>query len=252
MRAAGFAFGGPIGALLGGLAGHAVDRLAQETDIGDGSKQIAFTIGVIVLSAKMAKADGVVTRDEIDAFKQVFRVPAHETANVAKIFNQARRDSAGFEPYAKQLAGMFHDNPAVLEELLDCLAFIGQADGVLEGRMAAGGMGLRVVGVEAGVVHQQVGAADELAQLGVGVVGEGVAGAHRLLAQRQQPVAIARLLEVGHGFERATLVQVGLGHRLRASRLDLALEVVPATQRIRDAGPGHGASFSSGGRRGPR
>lgn len=132
--AAGFALGGPLGAIIGTVAGHAVDRYrATQAEEGeaDPTKTIAFTIGVIVLSAKMAKADGVVTRDEVDAFKKVFRVPAHETANVAKVFNQARRDSAGFEPYARQLAGMFRDNPVVLEELLDCLAYIAEADGAL-------------------------------------------------------------------------------------------------------------------------
>jgi len=119
--AAGFALGGPLGAILGAVAGHAVDRFRATQHVqgdGDPTRSIAFTIGVIVLRAKMAKADGVVTRDEIDAFKQVFRVPANEAANVSKVFNQARQDSAGFEPYAKQLAGMFADNPAVLEELL--------------------------------------------------------------------------------------------------------------------------------------
>jgi DnaJ like chaperone protein len=133
--AAGFALGGPLGAIVGAVAGHAVDRYRASQDdeptSGDPTKSIAFTIGVIVLSAKMAKADGVVTRDEINAFKQVFRVPSHESANVAKVFNQARKDSAGFEPYAKQLAGMFRDNPVVLEELLNCLAFIAHADGKL-------------------------------------------------------------------------------------------------------------------------
>lgn len=131
--AAGFALGGPLGALIGAVAGHAVDRYrAGQDEVQEGTdptRSIAFTIGVIVLSAKMAKADGIVTRDEIDAFKQVFRVPANETANVAKVFNQARRDSAGFEPYARQLAGMFRENPAVLEELLSCLAYIAHADG---------------------------------------------------------------------------------------------------------------------------
>ena len=132
--AAGLALAGPLGALIGAVAGHAVDRYRaaqSEEGEGDPTKSIAFTIGVIVLSAKMAKADGVVTRDEIDAFKQMFRVPSHETANVAKVFKQARRDSAGFEPYAKQLAGMFRDNPVVLEELLNCLAYIAHADGKL-------------------------------------------------------------------------------------------------------------------------
>jgi DnaJ like chaperone protein len=128
--AAGFALGGPLGAMLGAVAGHAVDRFrATQHEPGDPTRSIAFTIGVIALSAKMAKADGVVTRDEIDAFKQVFRVPANEAANVAKVFNQARQDSAGFEPYAQQLAAMFRDNPAVLEELLNCLSYIAHADG---------------------------------------------------------------------------------------------------------------------------
>jgi len=132
--AAGLAIAGPIGALIGAIAGHAVDhyRATQIEEGGaDPTKSIAFTIGVIVLSAKMAKADGVVTRDEIDAFKQVFRVPPQETENVAKVFNQARRDSGGFEPYAKQLARMFCDNPVVLEEVLNCLAYVAHADGTL-------------------------------------------------------------------------------------------------------------------------
>ena len=121
--AAGLAIAGPIGALIGAIAGHAVDRY-RATQIEEGgadpTKSIAFTIGVIVLSAKMAKADGVVTRDEIDAFKQVFRVPPQETENVAKVFNQARRAS-----------GMFRDNPTVLEEVLNCLAYVAHADGTL-------------------------------------------------------------------------------------------------------------------------
>jgi len=146
--AAGFALGGPLGALLGGLAGHAVDRmrdsvreLAQQGEPGaeaeagagpeadDNTKRIAFTIGVIVLGAKMAKADGVVTKDEIQAFRQVFHVPPDEMKNVGRVFNQARRDARGFEPYAKQIGRMFRDNPAVLEELLDGLFHIARADG---------------------------------------------------------------------------------------------------------------------------
>jgi len=129
--AAGFALGGPIGALVGALAGHAVDKLKDSTgpEASDATKQIAFTIGVIVLGAKLAKADGTVTRDEVDAFKQVFHIPADEMKNVGKVFDQARKDSRGFEPYAKQLARMFQDNPAVLEELLHGLFHIARADG---------------------------------------------------------------------------------------------------------------------------
>ena len=77
----------------------------------------------------MAKADGVVTRDEIAAFREVFHVPKHEIKNVGRVFDQARRDASGFEPYARQVARMFRDNPAVLEELLDALFHVARADG---------------------------------------------------------------------------------------------------------------------------
>jgi DnaJ like chaperone protein len=127
--AAGLAVGGPIGALLGAVAGHAVDWYRDHPADDDATQHIAFTIGVIALGAKMAKADGEVTPREVSAFREVFRVPAAEEANVQRLFNLARRDSAGFEPYARQLAGMFHDRPEVLEELLQCLFHIAKADG---------------------------------------------------------------------------------------------------------------------------
>lgn len=128
--AAGLAVGGPIGALLGAVAGHAVDWYRDQPPAdGDATQHIAFTVGVIALGAKMAKADGAVTAEEVTAFRQVFHVPAEEEANVERLFNLARRDSAGFEPYARQLAGMFQDRPEVLEELLQCLFHIAKADG---------------------------------------------------------------------------------------------------------------------------
>ena len=129
--AAGFALGGPLGAIIGTVAGHAVDRIRQPLQSTDSTKSVAFTIGVIVLGAKMAKADGVVTRDDIKAFREVFQVPEDEVHNVSRVFDQARRDSRGFEPYARQIASMFRDNPSVLEELLFCLAHVAKADGVL-------------------------------------------------------------------------------------------------------------------------
>ncbi|QJE72277.1 DnaJ family molecular chaperone [Aerophototrophica crusticola] len=137
--AAGFAIGGPIGGLLGALAGHAVDELREmDTPQGmdaegkpDQTKTIAFTVGVIVLGAKMAKADGVVHTLEVDAFKRVFHVPPDELKNVGRLFDLAKRDSAGYETYAKQLAGMFKDRKPVLEELLGGLFHIATADGVI-------------------------------------------------------------------------------------------------------------------------
>ncbi len=126
--AAGFAIGGPLGALLGGVAGHVYDRRPSSAETRP-EKQIAFTIAVIALGAKLAKADGVVTEDEIAAFREVFQVPPDQVKNVARVFNLARRHAEGYEPYARQVAGMFADNPAVLGELLACLFHIAKADG---------------------------------------------------------------------------------------------------------------------------
>jgi len=131
--AAGFAIGGPLGAILGAGAGHALDSSYEKVKgqlPPDATKQITFTIGVIALSAKMAKADGHVTREEVDAFKRIFQIPPHEAANVGRIFDMARQDSAGYEAYAGQIAKMFKTSPAVLEDLLGALFHIAMADGV--------------------------------------------------------------------------------------------------------------------------
>ena len=94
----------------------------------EAKQTVAFTIGVIALAAKMARADGVVKRVEVDTFKRLFRVPADELANVGRVFDLARRDIHGFEEYARQIANLFEDRHAVLEELLDSLLMIAEAD----------------------------------------------------------------------------------------------------------------------------
>ena len=129
--ATGFAFGGPIGALLGGVAGHAIDKIKTKKKLPEETalKQIGFTIGVIVLSAKMAKADGKVTEDEIRAFKEKINVPDNEIKNVAKLWDQAKKTTDGFEIYARQIANLLEKNSSVLEELLKLLIIIALADG---------------------------------------------------------------------------------------------------------------------------
>lgn len=131
--AAGFLLGGgPIGALLGAFAGHMlIDRGALPAGESADAPGVVFTIAIIALGAKMAMADGVVTRDEEEVFKSIFRVPPSEEANVRRIFNLARQDTAGFEAYAAQIARLFRGNPAILEDVLDGLFEIAKADGVL-------------------------------------------------------------------------------------------------------------------------
>ena len=100
-------------------------------------KSIAFTIGMIALSAKMAKADGVVTPAEIEAFKRVFVVAADELPNVARVFNLAKQDVAGYETYARQISRLFKGKHQILEDVLDGLFHIGKADGSLHERELA-------------------------------------------------------------------------------------------------------------------
>ena len=131
VSAAGFALGGPIGALIGVVAGHAIDKIKTKKKLPEESalKQIGFTVGVIVLSAKMAKADGKVTKEEIRAFQNKISVPENEIKNVARLWDQAKKTIDGFEVYAQQICQLLGKNSSVLEELLNLLIIIAKADG---------------------------------------------------------------------------------------------------------------------------
>jgi DnaJ like chaperone protein len=125
-------FGGPLGALLERAARHIPAWHAHgddESRDGDPRRRIAFTIAVIALGAKMARADGAVTRDEVAAFGEVFQVPPGEEDHVRLVFNLARQSTAGFESYARQIGRLFASDRAVLEDLLGGLFHIALADG---------------------------------------------------------------------------------------------------------------------------
>jgi len=100
-------------------------------------RKVAFSVAMIALSAKMAKADGVVTQDEIRAFHEIFSAPDNELRNVARLYDLAQADTAGFEAYAAQVArlcGTGDTNCAILEDILDGLFHIAKADGVMHER----------------------------------------------------------------------------------------------------------------------
>jgi DnaJ like chaperone protein len=92
-------------------------------------RSVAFTIAVVALGAKMAKADGLVTRNEVAAFREVFYIPREEEANTARLFNLARQDVAGFEDYARRIANMFDSSDGTLCDLMEGLFYIAVADG---------------------------------------------------------------------------------------------------------------------------
>lgn len=100
-------------------------------------RRVAFSVAMIALSAKMAKADGVVTQDEIRAFQEIFSIPPKETRNVARLYDLAKADVAGYELYAERMAGLCgsgENNCTMLEDIIDGLFHIAKADGVLHER----------------------------------------------------------------------------------------------------------------------
>jgi len=96
--------------------------------------EAAFSVALIALSAKMAKADGVVTDDEIEAFRDYFKFPAEEASKVRMVYQLAQQDVAGFSEYLSKVRKIFEDAPVALEDVLDCLFHVAAADGVAHPR----------------------------------------------------------------------------------------------------------------------
>jgi DnaJ like chaperone protein len=141
---AGFFTGGPLGAVMGAALGHAADQgVVGRGPAGGlpsgaaalaamlGSKEQLFSIAVVVLSAKLAKCDGPVRREEIDAFKRMFRIPPESLKEVGRLFDSARETAEGYEGFADKVGEAFADNKGMLEDVLAALFQIARADGAL-------------------------------------------------------------------------------------------------------------------------
>ena len=127
----GFSLGGPFGMLLGSLIGGKISR-ARSSGVRFGSfgqPQQIFALSLIVLSAKLSKADGQVSKEELIAVKDKLKIPENEIEQVGKIFNKAKQESTGYEPYAKQIAQIYRGNLNVLDEVVNILFYIAEADG---------------------------------------------------------------------------------------------------------------------------
>ena len=126
----GFSFAGPIGALIGSMVGGRISS-ARRSGFQRNfvPPQQVFAIALIILTAKLAKADGNVSKEELVAIKEKLKIPKHEIDQVGKIFNKAKEESTGYEPYARQITQIYGNNPNVLEEVINILFYIAEADG---------------------------------------------------------------------------------------------------------------------------
>ena len=126
----GLSLGGPFGMLLGSLIGGKISRARSGAGMGAFAQpQQVFALSLIVLSAKLCKADGRISREELIAVKDKLKIPENELDQVGKIFNKAKEESQGYEPYAQQIAQIYRGNLNVLEEVINILFYIAEADG---------------------------------------------------------------------------------------------------------------------------
>lgn len=106
-----------------GLDGHRCETPAHQ--------RTAFTMALVALAAKMAKADGVAVAAELDAFERWFHVPDDQRSAVRRVFDLAKRDVAGYEQYARQIADLLSEDPEIKRDVFECLFHVASADGVL-------------------------------------------------------------------------------------------------------------------------
>ena len=99
--------------------------------VGHRVEDADFAMALIGLGAKMARADGVVSRSEIRAFHEVFRPPPEGHEPLERAFDMAVQTTLGFDGYARRLARRFRANSAILEDVLDGLFHIAKADGAV-------------------------------------------------------------------------------------------------------------------------
>ncbi|MFC1891286.1 TerB family tellurite resistance protein [Thermodesulfobacteriota bacterium] len=135
----GMLFGGPLGAIAGAALGHhLVDKrvgTGQGVSFGQAEQaQAAYFISMFSILGKIAKADGVVTRDEIavvENFLSGLNIPSQERQFAIKVFNEAKDSPYSIEDFAGQLYQINQHQPSILLSFLDLLFKVAAADGKL-------------------------------------------------------------------------------------------------------------------------
>ncbi len=94
-------------------------------------RDVGFTAAVVGLGAKLAKADGTVTDDEVAVFSQIFRTAPEDEPAVRRVFRLAQQTVNGYESYARKIGKKYKNRPCLLESVLDGLFYIAGADGVV-------------------------------------------------------------------------------------------------------------------------
>ena len=122
---------GPFGIIIGSIIGSKISSKARLGGFGTHAQpQQVFAVAIIVLSAKVCRADGKISKAELLAVKDKLKIPENEIDNVGKLFNAAAKESSGYEEYCNQLNLVFANAPQVKEEIINILLYISESDGV--------------------------------------------------------------------------------------------------------------------------
>ena len=132
----GFTLGGPIGGILGAVIGSKLSDNNRRKPGTNERNQAAFFAALFACFAKIAKADGRVTRDEVEKvdhfIKERFKFPPDQRGFAIEIFNHAKDDQNSFKDYASQLASLLSTNPSALIMFYELLFELSMADGHLD------------------------------------------------------------------------------------------------------------------------
>ena len=132
----GFSIGGPIGGILVEIIGSKLSGGDQAKPSMKQRNQAAFFTALFACFAKIAKADGRVTREEVDKvdhfIKERFKFPSDQRVFAIEIFNHAKDDSYSFRDYANQLASLLSSDKSALIMFYELLFELSMADGHLD------------------------------------------------------------------------------------------------------------------------
>ncbi|MCK5808876.1 co-chaperone DjlA [bacterium] len=134
----GFMVGGPLGAMAGAALGHTIiDRNSNNLSSQE-EAQTQYFVAFMSMLGKMAKADGVVTKDEIEVVNnlltQGFELEGEALQFARNLFKEAKDSAHSFEDFATNFTQVTENNQEQREFMLDMLFNVAQADGKLHPR----------------------------------------------------------------------------------------------------------------------
>jgi len=134
----GFMLGGPLGALMGVAAGHQFDKGLHAVDLEPGNTervQLAFFTAVFSVMGYLAKADGTVSRSEIQMAENIMaqmNLDDSQRKTAIELFNQGKQSNFPLDEVLQQFKKECHRRTNLLQMFLEILIATAYADNSLD------------------------------------------------------------------------------------------------------------------------